>query len=300
MGAVHKSVLLKEVMSCLQVAAGEKYIDATLGQAGHSLGIAKAGGVVLGIEANDKTFNWVRDYLGKLNDPTLRGQIKVVRGNFKNIGEIAKGGGFSKVAGVLFDLGLSTYELREGGLGFSFLKNEPLDMRLDHESGGVSAQDLVNSLEKDELYGIFTKFGEERDAERIVSAIVRGRRIKKVETSFDLVSLIDSAYQPKLSRPALVKHLAKVFQSLRIAVNDELNSLRAALSQTLNLVSSGGRVCVISFHSLEDRVVKEQFRAWQSGRLGFQLNKTPITADHDGLRANRSERSAKLRVFEKM
>lgn len=297
---IHKSVLLKEVLGYLQIKPGEKYVDATLGQAGHSLEIAKAGGLVLGIEENVQTLNWVRSCLNNLGDDSLKNRIKTVLGNFKNLEEIASEYDFSLVHGVLFDLGLSTYELKQSGLGFTFLKDEPLDMRINSDPQGMSAAELINSFEKEELYGVFTKFGEERDAERIVSAIVRGRRIKKIKSSLDLVSLIDSAYQPKLEGRALNKHLAKVFQSLRIVVNDELGSIRQALPQALEILKSGGRVCVISFHSLEDRIVKESFSRWQGRGFGKSVNKRPVIPGREGLKSNPAGRSAKMRVFEKL
>ena len=300
MEPIHKSVLLKEVLDFLKIEPGAKYVDATLGQAGHSLEIARMGGLVLGIEANPQTLSWAEGYLNTLKDPELTNRIKSVRGNFRDLARIAAGSGFNGAHGVLFDLGLSTFELKESGLGLSFLKDEPLDMRFDPESQEVTAAGLINSLDKGELYGIFIKFGEERDAERIVSAIVRGRRIKKIETSCDLVALIDSAYQPKLPGHGLTGHLAKVFQALRIAVNEELESLKDALPQAFEVLQSGGRVCVISFHSLEDRIVKETFNRWAEEGLGTVLSKRPVAAGEKELKENRSGRSAKLRMFEKL
>lgn len=296
---VHRPVLLEEVIRSVEVAPGEKYVDATLGQAGHSLEIARKGGFVLGIEANPKTLAWTKNYINRLDDKQIESRIRAVPGNFRDLQKIADENGFREISGVLFDLGLSTYELNQGGLGFSFLKDEFLDMRLNPKVQEITASGLINSLEKGELYGVFTKFGEERDAERISSAIVRGRRIKKVKTTFDLVSLVESAYQPIPSQREIYNHLAKVFQSLRITVNGELGSLREALPQAFRLLRGGGRICVISFHSLEDRIVKETFAGWVRGGAGVYLNRKPVGADRFQISKNRSARSAKLRVFKK-
>lgn len=299
--AVHKAVLLDEVIDYLDVSPGKRYIDATLGQAGHALEMARHGGEVLGIEANQKTFDWVNQFLSNQNED-LKRQIKVVLGNFVDLDRIARNQGFSSVDGILFDLGLSTLELRNGGLGFSFLTNEPLDMRLDQDAQTKAAADLVNRGDARELYRILIKYGEERDAHKIVGSIIKGRKLRKIETTFDLVSLIDSAYQSKSSkdeRRELKNHRAKVFQALRIAVNRELENLQVALPKAFGLIRKGGRLCVITFHSLEDRVVKNYFRESQRMGRGKLVVEKPLTPGRLEIEENYSARSAKLRILEK-
>lgn len=295
--AIHRPVLLREVLDGLRVRAGERYIDATLGQAGHSLEIARRGAEVLGIEANPKSFDWVKKFLSA-QAGDLAGRVDAVLGNFINIGEIARGKGFEEVDGILFDLGLSTFELESSGLGFSYSRDEPLDMRLNQLESTETAADLVNQLEANELYRVLTKYGEERDAKKIVRAILEGRRHKKIETTFSLVSLIDSALQSNGSKE-LNNHRAKVFQALRIAVNRELENLQAALPQALGLIREGGRLCVISFHSLEDRIVKNFFRENQNAGRGKLVVEKPLTPGRLEVEENYSARSAKLRIFEK-
>lgn len=293
---IHKAVLLNEVINFLEIAPGKKYIDATLGQAGHSLEIAHRGGVVLGIDANPKTLDWVSEFLSSQKED-LRAQIKVVLGNFVNIDQIAREQGFEGVDGILFDLGLSTFELKNSGLGLSFMLNEVLDMRLNQNQSLASAADLVNRNSPEELYHVLTKYGEERDAHKIVEAIVKGRRRQKIKTTFDLAVLIESAYQ---SNSRSHDHLAKVFQALRIVVNGELENLEASLPKAFNLLKSGGRLEVVSFHSLEDRRVKIFFNDVIERGLGRAIVKNPVRASRQELEDNYSARSAKLRAVQKI
>lgn len=297
MEAIHRPVLLKETIEMLRVEVGGKYIDATLGQAGHALEMVRRGGLVLGIEVNLKTYQWLRDYLGTHHREIAAQSLKVVRGNFVDLFRLAESYGFEKVDGILFDLGLSSFELRESGRGFSFASDEPLDMRLDPGRQEATAADLLNRLSAKELYGIFTKFGEERDARRLAAALVRRRSLKKFKTSFDLVSFVESAYQQK-KRKEIYKHLAKMFLALRIAVNDELEVLSQGLRQALRLLQPGGRICVISFHSLEDRVVKRLFLEWQRKAAGRALSQRGIVPGFVEVRANPAARSSRLRAFE--
>lgn len=297
--ARHRPVLLTEVVERLLVKPGELYIDGTLGQAGHARGIAQRGGKVLGIDANRATLVWTKSYLsGQKSDWASR--ITPVLGNFADIDKIAGEYLFAGVSGIIFDLGLSTFELESSGLGFSFNRNEPLDMRLDPTAQKSTASDLINGSTAGELYHILLKYGEEREAKGIVSAIIRGRGQKRIETTRDLVSLIESAYQSKGERYILNKHLAKIFQALRIAVNNELENLRISLPKALALLKPGGRLCVISFHSLEDRVVKKFFIEGQKKGGGKLIVDKPQTARRREIEENRSARSAKLRIFEKI
>ena len=296
MNNFHTPVLLKEVIEYLEVQLGKKYIDATMGGGGHGFEILKLGGKVLGIDCDQEAIDYVKE---KLKDQSSKikanKDLILVKGNFRDIDEIARLNGFEKVSGILFDLGVSSYQLETPGRGFSFQKEGPLDMRMDKDLG-VRAADLINALSKKELYELFTKMGEERNAWAISSSIVRARRVKKIETTRELASIIEKIGG---ATSAFAKASAdkRVFQALRIAVNDELSSLQEALLKTIDLLDKNGRIAVISFHSLEDRIVKDSFKKFQKQGLGTILTKKPIIAGNSEVQGNIRARSAKLRVF---
>ncbi|MCL5004175.1 MAG: 16S rRNA (cytosine(1402)-N(4))-methyltransferase RsmH [Patescibacteria group bacterium] len=292
MERVHQTVLLEEVLDLLRVQPGGCYIDATVGQGGHSWGIIRRGGTVLGIETDPVTVNWLKKYLAELNDKRTLQNFKLVRGNFANLSSLAAENGFGRVAGIIFDLGLSSFELSYSGRGFSYQTDEPLDMRFDPDNGGSTAADLLNELNEEELYEIFTKFGEERDARRLAQALVRLRLVERFKTTRELRDFVETASQPNPAR------LSRIFQALRIAVNDELSNLKKGLLSAVDLLEPGGRVAVIAFHSLEDRLVKEQFRFWSGQKRGQVITRTPVRPSREELFGNRRCRSAKLRVFE--
>ena len=286
MNSFHVSVLLKEIIEGLRIEEGKKYIDATLGGGGHSFEILKQGGIVLGIDVDQDAIDHV-----KLKVKSEK--LKVMKGNFRDIDKIAHLNNFEKVSGIIFDLGVSSHQLGKGERGFSFQKEGPLDMRMDHELG-VRAMDLLKILTKGELYEIFTKFGEENRAWAVSSRIVSSRKMKPIETTKDLVDVIGG------SRPGGIHAATKVFQALRIAVNDELGSLEEALPKAIRLLEKNGRLAVISFHSLEDRIVKRSFISFGNMKLGKIITKKPIVASQDEVEKNRKSRSAKLRIFEKL
>lgn len=290
----HVSVLLQEAVDGLQVSPGKKYIDATMGAGGHSFEILGREGIVLGIDQDIDAIHEVQ------NDSRFTiydlGKLKIAQGNFAKIGEIAQGNGFETVAGVLFDLGVSSHQLDAGERGFSFLQEAPLDMRMD-ASLTVTAKDLVNGLNKGELIQLFTKYGEEPFAKRIAQRIVDKRQEKPIKTTTELAQLVASVY-PKGNHK--VHPATKVFQALRIAVNDELVSLETALPQALELLETNGRIAVISFHSLEDRIVKHTFLDWEEKGLGKIITKKPIEPNEEEIEGNRRSRSSKLRIFEKL
>jgi 16S rRNA (cytosine1402-N4)-methyltransferase len=287
MSDYHISVLLQETIEQLQVKPGEKYIDATLGGGGHSEEIVRAGGIVLGIDQDIDAITFVKE---KLKD-----NITIAQGNFENIGEIARESGFIDVSGVLYDLGISSHQVDEGSRGFSFLKEAPLDMRMS-DSLTVTAADLVNGLNKGELKELFEKYGEEHFARRIAEAIVKERENQKILTTTQLARLVASSYPGGNHK---VHPATKVFQSLRIAVNDELFVLEKSLPQALGLLKSGGRLVVISFHSLEDRIIKKTFEKWEKEGKGIIMTKKPIIPSEEETQRNRRARSSKLRVFER-
>lgn len=294
MSTYHTPVLVREVLEGLDVKPGEKYIDATVGGGGHTWEMVKRGAVVLGIDADTDALGHANDRLEteKRGVPT-EGSWKLVQGNFRDIVRIAKEHGFDEVSGILMDLGVSSYQLDTPDKGFSYrFLDGPLDMRLDRSQGETVAE-FIKSASEEELYEIFTKFGEEERARTIVHALIRTRQVKKIVTVGQLLGAIDTAIGTGSDKYAVY---SRIFQSLRIYINDELGALREALAGTNELLRPGGRLAVISFHSLEDRIVK-QFMREGNWKL---VAKKPISADQSEVIHNRRSRSAKLRVVEKL
>lgn len=310
MNNFHTSALLKEAIEYLNPMPGKKYIDATLGGGGHSLEILKRGGIVLGIDVDQEAIDYVEKNLKSQILNLKNGErLKLVRGNFKDIKKVARLAAkqthlnnFQEVKGIIFDLGVSSYQINTPERGFSFLKTGPLDMRMD-KSLNVKASDLVNTLTKGELYELFSKLGETHRALAISDNIVRSRRIKPIETTEDLVRIILDSYGLKKNRVndrTKARLSANVFQALRITVNDELNNLKKALPQSVELLKKGGRLVVITFHSLEDRTVKNSFKDFEKKGLGKILTKKVVKPGFEEIRINKRARSAKLRAFEKI
>lgn len=292
MSDYHTTVLLNETIDYLQVIKGKMYIDATLGGGGHTGKIIEKGGIVLGIDADEEALEFVKK---NFQFPISNFQLRLVKGNFKDIDKIASENNLVKAAGAILDLGVSSHQLEKAERGFSFMKDGPLDMRMDQELG-VKAADLLHILTKSELSELLFKMGEERFANRIADAIVRVRKEKPIETTKELVDTVRGVvpnYKTEIN-PA-----TRVFQALRIVINDELNSLREGLPKILDLIESRGRICIISFHSLEDRIVKHQFREWEEKDMGHVITKKPVTPSLSEIEKNRRSRSSKLRVFEK-
>jgi len=300
---MHIPVLLKETVGLLNVRKGGRYVDATLGLGGHSLEILRRGGEVLGIDADEESLEEAKRRIMDSGN----WKIEFVCGNFRDIDGIAEARGFVPCDGVVFDLGMSSWQLEESGRGFSFQSDEPLDMRMDRRLA-VTASDLLNGLGRDELAKLFQKYGEEQFARRIASAVVRARSLSSIRTTGDLVRIIEQVKPPKAGRakgggPRGRKRIhpaTKVFQALRIAVNDEINSLRTALPRAFKILDSGGRLAVISFHSLEDREVKHLFRSLVRRGLGTALTEKPLRPTAAEVADNPRARSAKLRVIEKI
>jgi 16S rRNA (cytosine1402-N4)-methyltransferase len=295
MNNYHTSVLLQETIEKLQIQTGKYYIDGTLGGGGHTLEILNRGGKVLGLDVDDEALEFVKNEL-RIKNQELGKSLILVKGNFKDIDKIAKEQGLDKVGGILLDLGISSHHVDSALRGFSFQKDGPLDMRMDNELG-VSAKDLVNGLTKGELIELFTKFGEEGFARIISNNIVNARKAKRIETTIELAQIIKRAvpFSKKGIHPA-----TKAFQALRIAVNDELNVIIETLPKAVRLLESGGRLAVITFHSLEDRIVKQQFIEFEKRGLGRIVTKKPIIPTVEEIEANNRSRSSKLRVFEKV
>ncbi len=295
MSNYHTSVLLEEIINFLKVKKDEKYIDATLGGGGHTKVLLEKGALVLGIDLDEDAISYVRENQGNNKNLTL------AKGNFKDIDEIARLNKFNKISGILFDLGVSSHQIDKPERGFSFLKEGPLDMRMD-KSSALSAETLVNLLEKGELNDIFNKFGQERRAWIISNGIVRARRIKAIKTTGELTKIIQEAYGIRrdditdFTKNVINK---RVFQALRIAVNSEIENIQEALPKAYEILESGGRITVISFHSLEDGMVKKTFKDFERKDMGKILTEKPIEATDEEIAINPRAKSAKLRVFEK-
>ncbi|MDO8663377.1 MAG: 16S rRNA (cytosine(1402)-N(4))-methyltransferase RsmH, partial [Candidatus Wildermuthbacteria bacterium] len=225
-------------------------------------------------------------------------RIVLVNDNFANLGEIVKNAGFNRVNGILFDLGISSWDLEGSGRGFSFLKNEPLDMRYGSQNQ-LTAGKIVNYWSAKDLERILTEYGEERFSREIAAGIISFRQVKPIETTLQMVEIVRKAIPYKYQRQK-INPATLTFQALRIAVNDELNNLKNALPQALEILKSGGRIAVISFHSLEDRIVKTFFRDKSKEGLLNILTKKPITPSFEELRSNPRSRSAKLRAVIKI
>ena len=286
----HKPVLLDETLESLDVKEGSKYIDGTLGQAGHAIEILKRGGLVLGIDVDESSLKSAKERIEK--EDLEKGFIGV-QGNFKNIEKIASENGFGQVSGILLDLGYSSFELEEGSLGLSFQKNEPLDMRLD-KTLGVTAGDLVNTLPEEQLEKIIRNYSGEKMAKRISKAIVDSRSVKRIQTTKDLADLIKSETPPNYEK-GRIHPATRTFQALRIAVNDELENLRLTLPRAARLLLPNGVMVIISFHSLEDSIVKDFGRGAQP--ILRPLYKKPVVPGDEEVKNNTRARSAKLRAF---
>jgi 16S rRNA (cytosine1402-N4)-methyltransferase len=292
----HTSVLLQETISALNIKNEEKYIDATLGGGGHSGEIVKHGGLVLGIDADWEAIKFVEE---NSKSEIRNSKLTIVKGNFRDIDKIAEEKGFENSAGIIFDLGVSSNQIDNSERGFSYLKSGPLDMRMDQELG-VKAADLVNALGRRELYDLFRTLGDEHHAHDISERIIARRKLELFETTDDLVTVLAESYGfSNISDFARATSGKKVFQALRIAVNDELGSLRQALPKALKLLKRQGRLVVISFHSLEDGIVKKEFRRFENEEQGVVITKSPIEAGKVEVLNNSRSKSAKLRIFEK-
>jgi len=296
MDRFHTPVLLEEVVENLKIEKGKKYIDATLGGGGHTFEILRHGGKILGIDVDQEAIEYVEEKLKTQNSKLKTGKLTLARGNFADIDTIAQKHGFEQVSGVLLDIGVSSHQIDTPSRGFSFQADGPLDMRMDIRLG-VKAADLVNALTKGELYELFSKLGEGRYARVISESIVSARAVKPIATTVELVVIIEKAIPGRFTE---IHKATKAFQALRIAVNDELHSLEDALPKAVSLLESKGRLLVITFHSLEDRIVKNACKDFEKEGKGKIVTKKPIIPRDEEIEKNKRSRSAKLRVFEKL
>lgn len=283
------------MVSYLKVRKGEKYIDATVGFGGHGWEIVRRGGHLLGIDRDKESIDLLRQkWKVKSGKLEREGSWRLEKGNFADLEKIAKKHNFTEVAGILFDLGLSSWQIEESGRGLSFRRGEPLDMRMDR-SRGITAADLLNLSTQAELYEIFSKFAEEQHSGRIAQAVVSTRPIK---TTSQLRSVVEKTVRG--SAKTKIKRVTKIFQALRIAVNKELENLSLALPPALDLLQPQGRLLVISFHSLEDRKVKQFFKKCTENQVGKLVTKKAIRPSREEIESNKKSAAAKLRVLEKL
>jgi 16S rRNA (cytosine1402-N4)-methyltransferase len=303
---VHSPVLTDEVIAALAVERGGRYVDCTLGAGGHARMILEAGApgaMLLGIDADPHAISLARDTLAP-----FAGDVELVNANFRDLAELARRHSFVPVHGVLFDLGLSSMQLAEEERGFSFQTEAPLDMRFGPEQE-LTAADIVNQYDETEIANIIWEYGEERFSRRIARAIVAARPL---QTTTQLAALVSRAVPGPRGR---IHPATRTFQALRIAVNDELRALESALDQALEILGSGGRLAVISFHSLEDRIVKQFLQreakdcicppespvctCGHRARLRI-LTRRPITPSAAEQDVNPRSRSARLRAAERL
>jgi 16S rRNA (cytosine1402-N4)-methyltransferase len=296
---VHTPVLRRQVRELLAVRAGGRYVDATVNGGGHAADILDAcspGGVVLGI---DRDAEILASTGARLGDAVEAGRLRLVHGSFRDLERHLAEARFAPVDGVLFDLGLSSFHFDRSGRGFAFAADEPLDMRFDPDGGDEDAAALLARSDANELTTILRDYGEERFASRIARTIVSRRRGEPLRTTADLLRMIEISLPPA-TRWRAARHAARVFQGLRIAVNDELGAIRDALPQALAALAPGGRLVVISFHSLEDRLAKRFLRqAHDEGQVRI-LTKKPLQPDEAEIAANSRSASAKLRAAERL
>ena len=304
---MHKSVLLDECIENLNLKEDSVIVDATLGYAGHSSEILKRipKGRLISFDQDDEAIKSSRERLSKIRD-----NFTIVRSNFKNMKSELNKLGIDKVDGILFDLGVSSPQLDEDYRGFSFHKDAKLDMRMD-QTQDLSAYEVVNEYSKEDLVRIFRDYGEEKFALKIADKIVEYRKNKKIEGTLELVEIVKIAVPEKYKRE---KHPArKIFQAIRIEVNKELDVLKIALDDALTLIKKDGRICVITFHSLEDKIVKNKFT--EVSKIDSAFKNLPfipeeyqkefkafnvIKPSKEELLYNPRARSSKLRVIEKV
>ena len=289
---IHRPVLLAEVLHYLEPRSGGTYVDGTLGLGGHSQAILQQSGPdgrLIAFEWDELALGYSRRRLAEFAD-----RLTIIRRNFAEISTGLAEIGLSEIDGLLIDIGMSSLQLDRGERGFSFQRDEPLDMRMDNR-GEVTAASLLAECSEEELADIFFYYGEERQARPIAAEIVRVRQEEQVVTSRQLARIVAGAV-PKRFHPKKIHVATRVFQALRIAVNTELENLARILDEAADLLKPGGRFCVISFHSLEDRMVKRKFRA--NPHLDV-LTPHPVLAGEAELAENYRARSARLRVAQK-
>lgn len=301
---VHKPVLLEEVIDALGLKVAllktqVKVIDATLGNAGHSIEIIKHGALVLGIDADKKMIDIARDRLQEACpslDDLVQRPFKLVLGNFRDIDKIAQENDFNNVNGILFDLGVSNVHFASISRGFSFKKRSAkFDMRLDPKKQQVKASDLIEKLRPDQLTKLFEATMSKGEVSRLVRRIIETRERKEIKTVGDFLDICERV----LTKKTKIHPATKAFLALRMAVNSELENLSEVLPKAFKLLDKNGRLLVISFHSGEDKIVKDYFRRIIKEGKAIAINQKPIVPENHEIKINPKARSAKLRIIEK-
>jgi 16S rRNA (cytosine1402-N4)-methyltransferase len=292
---LHLPVLLKEAIDYLDPETGDIILDATLGGGGHAEAILQRivpDGTLIGTDADTEAIERCRVRLTPFGSAAV-----LVHNNFGEIDEVLKSARIERLDGALFDLGISSFQIDEGQRGFSFLRDGPLDMRFD-SSAQLTAREVVNKFGKEKLTDILKEYGEERHSKLVAGAICAARRKQQIETTGQLKDVVVKAVGGKY-RKQKIHPAARTFQALRIYVNDELSSISKAVKDVIGYLSPGGRVCVISFHSLEDRIIKNIFREEARNGVLDIVTRKPVTPDIGETRENPRARSAKMRVAER-
>jgi len=321
-GRIHIPVLQKEVLEYLNPKANQNFVDCTIGWGGHAIAIIEKilpKGKLLGIDWDEELIRCLRNKNQKPSSPPnldgerggrreqsfprpskIKNNLILVCDNFVNLKEITQREKLKSVEGILFDLGMSSWHLQESGRGFSFLRKEPLDMRYNLQNP-LTAEKIVNYWSKSEIEKILREYGEEPFAGKIAEEIIKKRKIKPFKDTFQLIEILKMAIPFKYRHQRL--HFAtKTFQALRIAVNDELENLKKVLPQAIEILKPGGKLLIISFHSLEDRIVKNFFRnqASEDNQRFKVLTKKPVRASEEEIKINPRSRSARLRAILKI
>ena len=298
----HIPVLTKEVLEALNPKPNENFIDCTVGQGGHAkLILEKTGpnGKLLGIDLDPEQIKNCKELL-----KVFENRLFLVNDSYANLEDILKNNNFEKISGVLLDLGMSSWQLEESGKGFSFQADQPLDMRYDQKRNDLTAEIIVNEWLEEKIEKILAEYGEEKFSRKIAKKIIDQRNPstgsgQRIKTTFELVEIIKDA-TPSFYWHSKIHYATRTFQALRIAVNGELDSLQKALPQIISILRPGGRIAVISFHSLEDRIAKQFLRNKEKEGLLKILTKKPVIALDNEHRDNPRARSAKLRVAIKL
>jgi 16S rRNA (cytosine1402-N4)-methyltransferase len=294
----HVPVMLGEVLSYLNLKAGQTIVDATMGTGGHSYAILEKimpGGRVIGIDRDQESLDLAKKRLEKYS-----GCVDFVYGNFSEVDAVLNSLNVSKVDGILFDLGISSFQLDNADRGFSFQSEGPLDMRMDRNSY-ICAYDLLNNLNEEEISNLLKVFGQERWHNRIAHNLVMERQRRPIATTSQLSTIVVNSIPHRYRHYHQRIHPAtRTFQAIRIAVNRELEALETAITKSIGFLGRGGRICVISFHSLEDRIVKLTFRRLANEGSIKIITPKPLTPGEAEIMENPSSRSSKFRVAEKL
>ena len=294
----HTPVMLRAVVELLRPARARCLLDCTVGLGGHAEALLSLAPATMSYIAIDRDAENLRRARERLRPFDAGGRVRFFQANFSQVRDVLEAANVQTVDGVLADLGFASTQVDDPSRGLSFAADGPLDMRMDREEGEQTAEDLVNTLGEEELANLIFQYGEERHSRRIARAIVAARKIKRIQRTLELAEIVSRALGGRHGQK--IHPATRTFQDLRIAVNDELRSLEELLSRVPDFLASGGRAVIISFHSLEDRRVKNAFSAMESVGKGKIITPKPLVADDEEVQINSRSRSAKLRCIERI